>query len=105
MAETGTGEARRGLMKGTAWRMRMALAGALRILPFLTVMVLMGVMWGACGGGLYPRVSNSSSSSGTGTPTPGSGSFFYLTNFASGNVAEYHRNATTGVLTSISTIS
>ena len=103
MADTGTtGAAERGLVKGMGWRVRMALAGGLRIVPFAAAMVLMGVLWGACGGGLYPRVTSSSSS---GTATPGSGSFFYVTNFASGTVAEYHRNPRTGALTSFTTIS
>ncbi|MGA2410407.1 MAG: beta-propeller fold lactonase family protein, partial [Candidatus Binataceae bacterium] len=105
MAEIGTkGGAARGLMKALGWRVRLPLANLLRIIPFAAAMVLMMVLWGACGDGLFPEVTSSSSSSGTGTPTPGSGSFFYVTNYAAGNVSEFHRNPSSGALSSFATI-
>jgi 6-phosphogluconolactonase (cycloisomerase 2 family) len=110
MADTGKtggieGASMNGQAKGWGWRTRTALAGVLRLVPFFATMVLMVILWDACGGGLFPTVTSSSSATGgTGTPTPGSGSFFYVTNFAAGNVGAYRRNATTGALSLIGTV-
>ena len=68
----------------------------LRLVPFAATMVLMVILWDACGGGSLFSASSSSSATSTGTPTPGSGSFLYVTNFAAGNVIAYHRNPKTG---------
>jgi len=110
MADTGKtdgvkGASMNGKATGWGWRTRTALANVLRVVPFFITMVLMVILWNACGGGLFPTVTSSSSATGgTGTPTPGSGSFFYVTNFAAGSVSAYRRNSTTGALAPIQTV-
>lgn len=101
MADSGkTGGADQAAVNGMGWRVRMALAAILRLVPFVATMVLMVILWDACGGGSLFSASSSSSATSTGTPTPGSGSFLYVTNFAAGNVIAYHRNPKTGGITS-----
>jgi 6-phosphogluconolactonase (cycloisomerase 2 family) len=90
--------------KGIVWRLRMALAAILRLLPFAAAMVLMGVMWDACGGGSLFSASSSASPTSTSTKIPGSGAFLYVTENATGFISEYSRNSTNGNLNVIGKI-
>jgi 6-phosphogluconolactonase len=119
---------------GVDSELRTALAGALRIVPFASSMVLMVILWGACGGGLFKKVTSSPSptssstiiSSGspsptssstitpssspsptsTSTNTPGAGAgFLYVPENGTGQVSQYSRNASTGALNFIGKIS
>lgn len=102
MADSGkAGGVDQSAANGMGWRIRLALAAILRLVPFAATMVLTVILSDACGGGsLFTASSSSSATDGTGTPTPGSGSFLYVTNFAAGDVIAYHRNPTTGGISS-----
>lgn len=106
MADTGkTGGVERASMNGKAkgwgWRTRTALANALRLVPFFFTMILMVILWDACGGGLFPKVTSSSSATSTSTKTPGSGAFLYVTENATGLISQYNRNPASGALAKI----
>jgi 6-phosphogluconolactonase (cycloisomerase 2 family) len=103
MADTGKtggveGASMNGKAKGWGWRARTALANVLRVVPFFVTMAMMVILWDACGGGLFPKVSSSSSATSTSTKTPGLGNFLYVTENATGFISEYSRNPTTGAL-------
>jgi 6-phosphogluconolactonase len=105
MADSGpTGGENRSTGNGAGSELRRVLAGVLRVVPFAASMVLMVVLWGACGGGVFPEVSGSSSPTSTSTKTPGLGNFLYVTENATGFISEYSRNPSTGDLTTITKI-
>lgn len=106
MRDSGTaGGEDQAAVKGTGRRLRMALARLLRLLPFAATMLLLVILWGACGGGIFPEVTSSSSATSTATITPGAGAFLYVTENATGLISQYSRNTTSGALTKIGTIS
>src|SRR5271154_4541453 len=52
MADSGkAGGVDQAAVKGVGWKLRMGLATILRIVPFAAAMVLMVILWAACGGG------------------------------------------------------
>jgi len=79
--------------------MRLRLARVLRVAPTLAVLTLWAAIIGSCGNSVYSKVSNSPTPTATITTSPGTGNFLYSSNFADGEVAEFTRNLTTGVLT------
>jgi 6-phosphogluconolactonase len=89
---------------GFGSELRAALAGLLRIVPFAASMVLLVVLGGACGGGVFKEVTGSSTPTSTSTKTPGLGNFLYVTENSTGFISEYSRKSSTGALTSIGKI-
>jgi 6-phosphogluconolactonase len=77
-------------------------ARALRVLPVFASLLILAVIGGACGKGIFSRTS--SGGSPTPTPSPGTGAFLYVTNTKDGKVSEFSRNTTTGKLKLIGTV-
>jgi 6-phosphogluconolactonase (cycloisomerase 2 family) len=74
----------------------------LRALPVIASLLILAVIGGACGKGVFSGTS--SGGSPTPTPSPGSGAFLYVTNTKDGKVSEFSRNTTTGKLKLIGTV-
>jgi 6-phosphogluconolactonase len=77
-------------------------AHVLRVLPVFASLLILAVIGGACGKGVFSGTS--SRGSPTPTPSPGSGAFLYVTNTKDGKVSEFSRNTTTGKLKLIGTV-
>ena len=76
--------------------------GALRVLPVFASLLILAVIGGACGKGVFSDTP--SGGSPTPTPSPGTGAFLYVTNTKDGKVSEFSRNTTTGKLKLIGTV-
>jgi 6-phosphogluconolactonase len=74
----------------------------LRMLPVIASLLILAVIGGACGKGVFSGTS--SGASPTPTPSPGTGAFLYVTNTKDGKVSEFSRNTTTGKLKLIGTV-
>jgi 6-phosphogluconolactonase len=80
-----------------------AAATVARIVPSLWAVLLIAVIWvggGACGKSIFATATPTA----TNTVTPGTGAFLYVSN-NDGTVGEFRRNATTGVLKFLGTVS
>src|SRR5712692_2370951 len=74
---------------------RTILKNLIRMVP-AAVLIAATITTVSCGKGIFPEVSGSGSPSGA--PTGGAGSLAFVSNFASGDVASFTRNTTTGAL-------
>ncbi len=63
--------------------------------PVILIAGTIGAM--SCGQSIYPAASNSATATATSTAT--GGNFAYVTNFANGEITEFKRNTSSGILT------
>lgn len=84
---------------GRRWPLRVA-----RVLPALSVLLVMAAVGGSCGKGAFPLADATSTSTATATTTPTTGALVYVTNFNDAKISEFKRDPNTGALTAPRTV-
>jgi 6-phosphogluconolactonase (cycloisomerase 2 family) len=83
--------------EGRRWVLRVA-----RVLPALSVLLVIAAVGGSCGKGVFPFANSTSTSTATTTPT--TGALVYVTNFNDAKISEFNRNSNTGELATPRTV-